>query len=65
MVKMVYFMLHVFTTISLENKFVRKPCSDQSEWLNLTTQETTGVGKGVEKGEPSYTVGGNALLMGK
>ena len=29
-----------------------------TEWLNLTTQETTGVGEDVEKGEHSYTVGG-------
>ena len=28
-------------------------------WLKLTTKETTDVGKDVEKGEPSYTVGGN------
>ena len=31
-----------------------------SEWLKLTTQETTGVGKDMEKGESSCTVGGNA-----
>jgi len=31
-----------------------------SEWLKSTTQETTGVGEDVEKGEPSCTVGGNA-----
>ena len=30
------------------------------EWLKLTAQETTDVGKNVEKGEPFYTVGGNA-----
>jgi len=34
--------------------------SHQSEWLKLTSQETTDVGGDVEKGEPSYTVGGNA-----
>ena len=34
--------------------------SHLSEWLKLTTQEATDVGKDVEKGEPSYTVGGNA-----
>ena len=28
-----------------------------SEWLNSTTQETTGVGKDVDKGEPSCTTG--------
>ena len=32
----------------------------QSKWLKLTTQETTGIGKDVGKGEPSCTVGGNA-----
>ena len=31
-----------------------------SGWLKLTTQEATGVGEDVEKGEPSCTVGGNA-----
>lgn len=31
-----------------------------SEWLKLTTQETTDVDEDVEKREPSYTVGGNA-----
>ena len=31
-----------------------------SEWLKLTTQETTDVAGDAEKGEPSYTVGGNA-----
>ena len=31
-----------------------------SEWLKSTTQETTGIGEGVEKGESSCTVGGNA-----
>ena len=34
--------------------------SHQSEWLKLTSQETTDVGKDAEKGEPSYTIGGNA-----
>ena len=31
-----------------------------SEWLQLTTQETTDVEKDAEKGEASYSVGGNA-----
>ena len=31
-----------------------------SEWLKFTTQETTDVGKDVEKGEPTISVGGNA-----
>jgi len=30
-----------------------------SEWLKPKTQETTGIGKYVEKGEPSCTVCGN------
>ena len=30
------------------------------EWQKLIRQETTNVGEDVEKGEPSYTVGGNA-----
>ena len=36
------------------------PISYLSGWLKLTTQETTGVGEDAEKGEPTYTVGGNA-----
>ena len=31
-----------------------------SEWLKSITQEITGVGEDVEKGEPSCIVGGNA-----
>ena len=31
--------------------------SHQSEWLKLTSQETTDVGEDAEKEEPSYTVG--------
>ena len=34
--------------------------SQLSEWLKSATQETTGVGEDVEKGEPSCTVGGDA-----
>ena len=30
-----------------------------SEWLKLTTQETTGIGKDVEKGKSSCTIGEN------
>ena len=30
----------------------------QLEWQKLTRQETTNVGEDVEKGDPSYTVGG-------
>ena len=37
-----------------------KTTSHLSEWLKLTTQERTDVGKDAEKGEPSYTVRGNA-----
>ena len=35
-----------------------------SEWLKLTTKETTDIGEDAEKGEPSYTVGGNANWCG-
>ena len=31
-----------------------------SEWLKLTSPETTDVGKDAEKGEPSYAISGNA-----
>ena len=34
--------------------------SHQSEWLKLTSQETTDVGEDAEKGEPSCTVTRNA-----
>ena len=34
--------------------------SHQSERLKLTTQETTGVGEDVDKGQPFYPVGRNA-----
>ena len=34
--------------------------SHWSEWLKLTTQETTDIGEDAEEGEPSCTVGGNA-----
>ena len=33
----------------------------QLEWQKLIRQETTNVGEDVEKREPSYTVGGNAI----
>ena len=32
----------------------------QLEWQKLARQEKTNVGEDVEKGEPPYTVGGNA-----
>ena len=32
----------------------------QLEWQKLTRQETTTFGEDVEKGDPSYIVGGNA-----
>ena len=39
--------------------------SHHSEWLKLTSQEMTDVGKDSEKGEPSYIVGGgNASWCG-
>ena len=48
----------------LSGKYKPKPQWDiisyQSEWIKLTKQVTTGVGRDAEKGQPSYTVGGNA-----
>ena len=38
----------------------RSPHLYLSEWLKSTMQETTGVGEAADKGEPSYSVGGNA-----
>ena len=40
------------------------PPNNQSEWLKLTSQERTDAGEDAEKGEPSYTVGGNPILCG-
>ena len=34
--------------------------SHLSEGIKLSTQEATDVGEAADKGEPSYTVGGNA-----
>ena len=49
---------------SSSEKYKSKPwwgiTSHLSEWLTLTTQQTTGAGKDAEKEEPSCTVGGNA-----
>ena len=36
------------------------PPHTQSKWLKLTSQEITEVGEDAEKGESSYTRGGNA-----
>ena len=45
-------------------KYKSKPQWDNtshgSEWLKVTSQETTDVGKVAEKAEPSYTFDGNA-----
>ena len=32
----------------------------RSEWLSSKSLQTVNPGEGAEKGEPSYTVGGNA-----
>ena len=49
---------------SASGKYKSKPhwdtTSHQSEWLKLTSQEMTDAGEDSEKGEPSYSVGGNA-----
>ena len=36
-----------------------KITSHSSEWLSLISLQITNAGEGVEKREPSYTVGGN------
>ena len=50
--------------ITHRGKFKSKPHSDtnlhQLEWPKWTRQEKTNVGEDMEKGHPSYTVGGNA-----
>ena len=51
---------HHSSTGKYETKLEWDFTSYQSEWLKLTRQETIGVGEDVEKGEPSYIVGGNA-----
>ena len=49
---------------SLSEKCKSKPqwgaISHQSEWLWSKTLQAINAGEGVEKREPSYTVGGNA-----
>ena len=49
---------------SLSEKSISKPewvaISGHSEWLLLKSIQTINAREGVEKGEPSYTVGGNA-----
>ena len=37
-----------------------KSGAGQSEWLQSKSLQTINAGEGVEKREPSYTVGGNA-----
>ena len=46
--------------LNITHYFPDDGISHLSEWLRLTTQETTDVGEDVEKGEPSYTAGGDA-----
>ena len=41
-----------------EQRF-RKVCVHQSEWLRSKSLQVINAGEGVEKREPSYTVGGN------
>jgi len=49
---------------SLSEKYKSKPklgtISHQSEWLLSKSLQAINAGEGVEKREPSYTVGGNA-----
>ena len=49
---------------SLSEKCKSKPqwgtISHQSEWLQSKSLQAINAGEGVEKREPSYTVGGNA-----
>ena len=52
---------HQSSSGKYESKLQWDTISYLSEWLKLATQETTDVGKDAEKGEPSYTVGGNAI----
>ena len=53
-------MKHYSSSGQYKSKLELDATSHLSEWLKLTTQETTDVGKDAEKGQPSYTVGGNA-----
>ena len=43
-----------------KSKAQRSTISHQSEWLLSKSPQTVNAGEGVEKREPSYTVGGNA-----
>uniref|UniRef100_A0A452RJS9 DUF4502 domain-containing protein n=1 Tax=Ursus americanus TaxID=9643 RepID=A0A452RJS9_URSAM len=46
--------------IVTEKHLELSPRPKKLEWQKLTRQETTNVGKDMEKGDPSYTVGENA-----
>ena len=43
-----------------ENENHNETASHQSEWLLSKSLQAINAGEGVEKREPSYTVGGNA-----
>ena len=45
---------------SEENKCSKIVVMHQSEWLQSKNLQAINAGEGVEKKEPSYTVGGNA-----
>ena len=45
---------------SLVAQMVKNPSARQSGWLLYKSLQAINAGEGVEKREPSYTVGGNA-----
>ena len=46
----------------MQIKTIRGTISCQSEWLSSKSLQAINAGEGVEKREPSYTVGGNATV---
>ena len=48
------------TSLIIREMQIKTTISRQSEWLRSKSLQAINVGEGVEKREPSYTVGGNA-----
>ena len=46
--------------LQLNSRKINDPIKRQSEWLLSKSLQAINAGEGVEKREPSYTVGGNA-----
>ena len=51
--------VNFFNLVSVLASVLRKCASRKSKWLLCKSLQAINVGEGVEKREPSYTVGGN------